>query len=435
MSVSGSRKRRELPIEVLWYRDYRLLWAGSFISIFGTQMHAAALYWQIFQITGSLVQLGLLGLVRAVALILTSLIGGMVVDSSNRRKLMLTTQSILLCLSASLAAATWLGVVNVAMIYVVAAAVAVTSSFDQPARQAILPALVPREKLSSAMSLNILSSNVGMMVGPAVGGLAIGVVGVAGAYLIDSLTFLATISALLLMKTKFVAPVIRVRGLPAIREGLHFIRMTPVIYGVMLIDFSATLLGSMIGLAPVFADRVFNAGPETFGLLLAAPAFGSVIGASIMSLVPQINKPGRVIMGAVMAYGVFLVLFGLSPTLWLAMLCLAGAGLSDAVSMTMRHTVRLLATPDPLRGRVAATHSAFSAGGPHLGEFQAGMTASLIGPQAAMIFGGSAVILATLGIARLVPAVRSYELSDGPQDPEPAGDESTAERQTVTASD
>ncbi|MBA2453588.1 MAG: MFS transporter [Chloroflexia bacterium] len=435
MSVPSSRKRRELPIEVLRYRDYRLLWAGSFISIFGTQMHAAALYWQIYQITGSAFQLGLLGLVRAIALICTSLIGGVVVDSRDRRKLMLRTQSILLFLSGSLALATWLDVVNVGMIYVVAAAVAVVSSFDQPARQAILPALVPREKLSSAMSLNILSSNVGMMVGPAVGGLAIATIGLAGTYAIDSLTFLGTITALLLMRTKFEIPVMRLKGFAAAREGLHFIKVTPVIYGVMLIDFSATLLGSMIGLAPIFVDRVFNSGPETYGLLLAAPAAGSVIGAAMMSLAPQVTRPGRVIIGAVVAYGLFLVLFGLSPSIWLAMGCLAGAGFSDAVSMTMRHTVRLLATPDALRGRVAATHSAFSAGGPRLGEFQAGMTASLIGPQGAMIFGGSAVILATLCIAKLVPHVRTYELSDGPQGPDAAGDTSTTERQTVAASD
>jgi MFS family permease len=155
----------------------------------------------------------------------------------------------------------------------------------------------------------------------------------------------------------------------------------------------------------------------------------------MMSLAPQVTRPGRVIIGAVVAYGLFLVLFGLSPSIWLAMGCLAGAGFSDAVSMTMRHTVRLLATPDALRGRVAATHSAFSAGGPRLGEFQAGMTASLIGPQGAMIFGGSAVILATLCIAKLVPHIRTYELSDGPQGPEAAGDTSTTERQTVAASD
>jgi MFS family permease len=191
----------------------------------------------------------------------------------------------------------------------------------------------------------------------------------------------------------------------------------------------------MIGLAPVFAEEVFAIGPEALGLLYSAPAFGSFIGSAAMSLIPQINRPGRVIMGAVMSYGVFLVLFGLAPSFWLALVCLAGAGMSDAVSMTMRHTVRLLATPDALRGRVAATHSAFSAGGPRLGEFQAGLTASFIGPQAAMMFGGSAVILATLGIAKLVPAVRSYQLTDGPQDLEPTGDEAAAKRQAVIASD
>jgi MFS family permease len=413
LSVPGRRKRRELPIEVLKYRDYRYLWAGSFLSILGTQMHAVAIAWQVFQITGSVALLGVLGLVRAIALISMSLVGGMVVDSRDRRKLMLITQSILVCLSLSLAITTWLDIVNVFVLYVVAAAAAITSSFDQPARQAILPALVPKDKLTAAMSLNILSGNVGMMVGPAIGGLTIATVGVAGTYALDSLTFLGTIFALLVMKTEFKAPVVRLTGIPAIREGLQFIKVTPVIYGIMLIDFSATLLGSMIGLAPVFADTVHNIGPRGLGFLYSAPALGSVLGAAFMSIAPQAKKPGRIIVAAVCAYGGFLVLFGLSPNLWLALACLAGAGASDAVSMTLRHTVRLLATPDALRGRVAATHSAFSAGGPRLGEFQAGMTASLIGPQAAMIAGGSGVILAAIGISQLIPAVRKYEFSQG----------------------
>lgn len=418
MSSPGTRKRRELPIEVLKYRDYRFLWAGSFIAILGAQMHAVAIAYQIYQITGSAAMLGVLGLVRAFALISTSLFSGMIVDANDRRKVMLTTQSILVMLSLSLAITTWLDIVNVIVLYAIAGTAAIVSSFDQPARQAILPMLVPREKLTAAMSLNILSSNVGMMAGPALGGFMIYLVGVAGTYLIDSMTFLGTITALLVMKTKFGRPAVRATGMAAIRDGLRFIKMTPVIYGIMLIDFSATLLGSTIGLAPVFAETVHNIGPRGLGLLYSAPAFGAVLGASIMSILAQPRRPGPVIVGAVCSYGACLALFGLSPNIWIAMLFLAGAGLSDAVSMTMRHTVRLLATPDELRGRVAATHSAFSAGGPRLGEFQAGMTASLIGPQMAMLAGGSAVILATLGIARLIPGVRTYEF--GAIDEEPA---------------
>ena len=431
MNVPGTRKRREFPIEVLKYRDYRYLWAGSFISVLGTQMHAVAIAWQVYDITGSAALLGVLGLVRAIALISMSLIGGMVVDSRDRRKVMLITQSILVSMSLSLAITTYFDIVNVFVLYVVAAAAAITSSFDQPARQAILPALVPKDKLTSAMSLNILSANVGMMAGPALGGVAIFTVGVAGTYLLDSLTFLGTIFALLVMKTEFKTPAVRLRGIPAIREGLQFIKVTPVIYGVMLIDFSATLLGSMIGLAPVFADLVFD-NPRGLGLLYSAPALGSVIGAATMSMLPQAKKPGKVIVAAVCAYGGFLVLFGLSPSLWFALACLVGAGMSDAVSMTMRHTVRLLATPDALRGRVAATHSAFSAGGPRLGEFQAGMTASLIGPQAAMMAGGTGVILAAIGISQLIPAVRNYEFSHGSGSEEEASPAETAEK--VTAS-
>jgi len=423
MSVDGRDRRARLPIAVLRHRDYRLLWAGQFVSVLGTQMHAVALSWQVYELTGSVIYLGILGLVRAVTIMAMSLVGGAQADARDRRTILLVTQVVLLCLSAGLGVATALDAVNVTMLFIVAALVAATSAFDGPARQALIPSLVPRHDLTAAMSLNILAMSIARMAGPAIGGVAVAVLGVAGTYMLDASTFLGTLGALLVMRTRVSPPAVRAAGLASIIEGLRFIRSAPVIWGVMVTDFLATLLGSTSGLAPVFATDVLKAGPQGLGLLLAAPAAGSVVGGVIVSVMPNVSRPGRLIIVSVAVYGAFLTLFGFAPSLAWALLALGGAGAADSVSVAMRHAVRNLATPDELRGRVAASHSALAMGGPRLGEFQSGMTASLVGPRDAMIAGGAGCMLVALLIAWLVPAVTRYRFED---EDRPAGERAGA---------
>ena len=401
-----------MPVTILRHRDYRLIWAGEAVSGVGTQMHAIALSWQVFEITGSVALLGLLGLVRAISLMTVSLAGGAIADSVNRRQLLIVTNLVLLILSGGLALATRADVVTVPMLFIVAALVAAVSSFDGPARQALIPTLVPRHRIPDAMSLNILTGNVADMFGPAVGGFAIALIGISGTYAIDAVSFLAVVLALMMMEQRDSARVRISRGSVAmVVEGLRFVKQTPVIYGIMLLDFLATILGATIALTPVFADIIFDAGPQGLGLLNSAPAVGAVGGAAVMSIIRPPKHPGRVILVAIASYGFFLMLFGLAPNIWWALLFLAGYGASDAVSMTMRHTIRNLATPDHLRGRVAATHSTFSSGGPRLGEFQTGLMASLIGIRATPVIGGIGCILVAIGIGRLIPAVWSYRFA------------------------
>ncbi|MFW6075596.1 MAG: MFS transporter [Chloroflexota bacterium] len=419
MNDSGERssRRRKLPITILRYRDYRLIWAGESVSRIGTQMHSIALSWQVYEITGNVALLGILGLVRAVATMTTSLYGGAIADTTDRRRLLITTNLILICLSAGLALATQAGFVNVGALYVVAALVAAAAAFDQPARAALIPTLVPRRRIPDAMSMNILTGNAAQMIGPALGGFSVAVFGIAGTYLIDSLTFTAVIIALLFMRADTSAPVkIRRGSLATIAEGLKFIRATPVIYGVMLLDFLATILGATISLTPVFAEEIFDAGAQGLGLLNSAPAVGAVVAGAAISLLPSPRRPGWLIISAVAAYGFFLAAFGLSTSLWMGLAFLTLYGAADAVSMTMRHTIRNLATPDELRGRIAATHSAFSSGGPRLGEFQTGITASLIGVRATTLVGGAGIILVAAGVAWLIPAVARYQFDPETED-------------------
>lgn len=396
-----------------------MLWTGQFFTTLGTYMHAAALAWQVYELTGSPLYLGILGLVRGVTLMGMSLVGGAQADSRDRRSILLFTQTFLLLLSAGLAMATAMEVVNVTFLFGVAALMAAVSAFDSPARQALIPALVPQHQLMPAMSLNILALSIARMVGPAIGGIAIAAIGLSGTYALGAFAFLGTIFAVLLIGKTTTPAVVTLGGVAAVAEGLRFVRATPVIWGIMLLDFIATILGSTIGLAPVFAEDVLRVGPEGLGLLLAAPAAGSVIGGMFVSLVPSITRPGHIIIASVIAYGLSLALFGLAPTLWVALIALGFAGAANSISVAMRHTVRNLATPDELRGRVAASHSALAGGGPRLGEFQAGITAALIGPRPAMVLGGLGCVLAAAVIARAVPAVTSYRLPQMDREPAP----------------
>ncbi len=413
-------QQHELPLTVLKYRDYRLIWAGQAVSTMGTWMHSIALSWQVYEITNSLALLGLLGLIRAVATMLTSLFGGALADTMHRRHLLVVTNSMLIVLSGGLALLTELGLINVVILYVAAGLVAAVSSFDSPARAALVPTLVPRRRIADAMSFNILTSNAAEMVGPALGGFAVGTIGVAGAYSIDAMSFIAVVIAVLFIRADMSSPVKVKRGnVAAIAEGLRFIKLTPVIYAVMLLDFGATFFGSVTSLTPAFAQDIFNVGPEGFGLLNAAPAVGAVLAGAALSVLPTPQRPGWLIVSAVAAYGVFRAALGISPDFWFALVMLGGYGAADAVSMTMRHTIRNLATPNELRGRVAATNSAFSSGGPRLGEFGNGLLASAIGVRETTVVGGAGILLVVGAIAWKLPSVLRYDLDEaGDEEPE-----------------
>lgn len=410
----SARERRRLPVSVLKYRDYRLLWSGQAIVVVGTQMQSVALAWQVYALTGSVVQLGLLGLVRAITLMVASLIGGPMADRSNRRRLLLITQTMMSLQALALAALTYSGVISVWQIFVIGAITSATSAFDGPARQALIPTLIPRDRLTDAMSLNILAMNTARMVGPAIGGVSLALLGAGTTYALHASTFLAVIVALVVMQTRSAAPSTRQSGLQAITEGLRFIAGSQVIWGIMVLDFAATLLGSTVGLAPVFAEDVLRAGPTGLGLLLSAPAAGSVFGGFVLSVVRLPVRPGNLMVLAVIGYGACLAAFGFTTTIPLALLALFGAGLADSLSVAVRHTIRTLATPDELRGRVSAAHSALAMGGPRLGEFQSGMSAALMGPRWAMFAGGVGCMVAAVLMKRFAPAMSSWSVADVP---------------------
>ena len=400
---------RSSALVALRHRDFRLLWAGQAVSLLGTQVQTVALAWLVYSLTGSAAQLGGIGLARAIPTILLSLFGGTLADRRDRRKLLIISQGVLAALSALLAIAVSAGMSSILLLDAFAVLTAAASSFEGPASQAFIPQLVPREHLANALTLNVLSTDTVAVVGPALGGIAIGFLGVSAAFWIDAASFFAVVAALVGMRTRAAAPKAEGHPMRALLLGLTFVRQRGILWQLMVIDFLATLFISPTGLLPVFARDVLSVGPTGLGILYAAPSAGAVIGATMMAIAPAPRRPGRMVAIVIAGYAAALALFGVSSWIGLALVLLGLGGGLDAISMAMRHTVRQLATPDELRGRVGALAEVFSAGGPRLGEFQAGFAASVIGAPGAMVAGGLAC-LAMVATSRIwAPNLWSYQ--------------------------
>jgi MFS family permease len=400
----------------LEHRDYRLYWFGNLVSLLGTQMSSVAIGWQIYQLTHDPLMLGLLGLFTVVPLVVFSLYGGVVADALDRRRLLLLTQVIFLGLSSVLAVTTLTGWVSVWVIFGVAVVQGAVQAFNNPARSALIPNLVPREHVTNAISLGVTSWQAAAVVGPALAGNiigfatnALGARGVGVVYVIDAISFLAVLAALGAMRTRTQEAETRTVSIAAAVEGLRFVFRSPIMMGTMLLDFFATFFGASMLLMPVFATDVFHVGASGLGYLLAAPSAGAVVTAVGLSFFGHVRRQGRVVLWSVAAYGLAWVVFGLSNNFWLALLALAGTGASDTVSMVMRQTIRQLSTPDALRGRMTSVNMIFFMGGPQLGEFEGGLVARLFSAPWAALIGGMGVLVVTGLVAFFVPTVRDYE--------------------------
>ncbi len=413
-------------LAALGYRDFRLLWLGQLVSMVGSQMQQIGVSWHIFtllqghqvtlEILGRPVELGAealglggLGLVRILPILVFALVGGMLADVLNRRRLMMWTQLAALLFALALALLTWTDRVTVAAIYLLTAAGAATAAFDNPARQSLVPNLVPPEHLANAISLNTLQWQVGSILGPALAGLLIAHLDIGLVYGLNALTFLAVLLALWRMSYR--GRTARDRsGLSwqAFLEGIHFVYRTRIIWSTMLLDFLATFFSSARTMLPLVASQLLHLGPQGYGLLATAQPVGSVSAGLALALTRTIRRQGWVLLASVAIYGLATALFGVSRVFVLSYLLFALTGAADTVSTVIRGTLRQLLTPDHLRGRMTAVNMAFFMGGPQLGEVEAGLVASIFGVSFAIVSGGLATVLLTLWVAWRYPSLRRY---------------------------
>jgi MFS family permease len=393
-------------------RDFRLLWLGQMVSMAGSQMQFWALNWHLYTLTHSAVALGMIGLARVVPIAIFSLVGGTVADALDRRKLMLITQSVMMATAVLLGVLTMRGELTAGVIYALSALAAGALAFDNPARQALLPNLVPREHFANAVSLHTIIRQVATIVGPPLAGFLIASGGLAFTYWLNALSFLAVIGALLLVR----AGGGRAGGsvdLAALREALAFLRQSPVLLSTMVLDFLATFFSSANALLPIFAKDVLHVGPKGYGVLAAAPAVGSLLTGGALAFLPRIRRQGPVVLWAVVAYGAATILFGASRWYTLSLLALAGTGAADTISTVVRQTIRQLNTPDRLRGRISAATMVFFMGGPQLGELEAGLVAAWVGAPLSVALGGLGCLVSVALVAWRVPCLRAYDGEHG----------------------
>jgi MFS family permease len=384
-------------------------------------MQAAAIDWHVYLLTRSPRALGLVGLSRVVPIVSLSLLGGVVADRHDRKRIMLTTQLTMTLVAGLLGTLTATGHETLWTLYLLTGMTSAAGSFDNPARQALVPRLVPREDLPGALAMNLTMFHAGMIGGPALAGLLIatageGTRGLAWIYILNAASFLGVVCTLLAMRAsgKVEGEVHHESPWVSLRQGLRFVFSTPIMVWTMALDFVATFFSGANSLLPIFADQVLKVGAFGFGWLRAAPALGALVGSVYTSLKPIPARQGRVLLWAVGAYGGATIVFGLSRSYLLTFAALAATGLADLLSTVVRQIVRQMITPDAMRGRMTSVNMIFFMGGPQLGELEAGLVAALFGSAAvgatvSVVIGGVATILAASVVAWRVKVVRDYE--------------------------
>lgn len=399
------------PFAALKITNFRNYLLGSFLSEIGNQMQVVAVAWQVYELTRNPASLGLIGLANFLPIILFSLIGGLMADKVDRKTLLILSQLSQAILAALLFLLTLSHLINPWLIYVILFMVATAQSISIPARQSVLPNLVPKPLFINAVSLGSLQWQSATMIGSAIAGFLIGGVGLSSIYLLNALSFLFFIAAILSIKVslqKHERENVQF-SLAAIREGIRFVIATPILLSTMILDFVATFFGEATILMPVFAKDILHVGAKGLGFLYSAPAIGGVLaGLLIAFLHHRIKHQGWVIIGSVILYGAATIGFGLSKTMALSLLFLVFVGFGDMISTIIRNTIRQTLTPDHLRGRMASIMRMFVQGGPQLGEIEAGFLAKLIGGPLTVVTGGLGVIIITSLIALKGKSLKQY---------------------------
>ena len=413
-----SRNRLLSPLR---HRDFRVLWIGLLLSSVGSQFTQVAMAWQIYELTDSPLQIGMLGLVRAVPQMFILLFGGLLADAMNRRKLMMVTQASLFFVSGALALLTLAGQVTPLKLYGVTVFLALFSSLESPSRQAIVTNLVPAEDLARAFAVFSTQRQIATIAGPSIAGLVLAFAGPGICYGVDAASWIVMLASLALIRTKLPERGgWRTISLNSLRAGFRFVWSHAVIFPFLMMDFGANIFGTVRSLFPIYARDILAVGPQGLGILYAASAAGALLGALGFSVWGPARQAGRWILFGVTIYGLTLLLFAGSHLFWLSVLLLVGSGIGDTISAILRSTINQLSTPDELRGRMASINSIFTNSGPQLGQFQAGALAALIGTELAATSGALAILLIVAVLAARFPHVRDYRFDQTKRKAEPA---------------
>jgi MFS family permease len=411
-------------------RDFRLLWAGLFVSEIGYQFTRVALYVQVYAMTGSPAMVGLLGLAGLAGQVAGTLIGASFIDAHDRRRILLWSQVVLAALAATLLITTVADRAPIPVLFSVNAAMWFVGAIEGPARSAMTPRLVGLGLVPSALALYQVLWQTVQIVGPALAGLLIAATAPSWAYGVDMVSYAALIVAALAMRP--MPPqhdTSEAVGWTAVREGFGHVKRDRLLQSTFAIDLVAMIFGMPMALFPALVVTQFHRGVGVVGLLFAAPSVGALLQALAGGWTRRVRRQGEVVVWAVVGWGAAIAAFGLvgDHLLW-ALFFLAAAGAADVVSAIFRSTILQVTVPDRLRGRLASIFMLVVAGGPKLGDLEAGVVASVFTPTVSVVSGGLACIVGAFVCAAAYPELRRYRATVGADAPAGADGRAAAGR-------
>jgi MFS family permease len=399
------------------HRDFRLLFVGRLVSFFGTMITSVAVPYQVYQLSHSVLLVGMLGLAELAAILIFALLGGALADAADRRLMVLLTEGGLMTGSLLLAGNS---LVARPVLWLIFAIVVLQASFDalqRPSLDALLPRLVNVDELPAAAALGNVRGTLGMIAGPSIAGVLVAVAGLPATYLVDVATFVVGLACLALMREVPPPADAERPSLRRVVEGIQYARSRPELIGTYVVDIVAMLFGMPMALFPAIAQGL--GGPGVLGLLYAAPSVGAFAFAATSGWTRRIHRHGMGVIIAAMLWGFAIIGFGLVPGLAAALVFLAVAGAADSMSGVFRQVIWNQTIPDSLRGRLASIEMLSYSVGPTLGNFEAGVVASLTSIRFSIVSGGVLCVAGCVLCALALPAFRTYDAQRYHQAPDP----------------
>jgi MFS family permease len=411
-------KKTHDPYAALRYKEFNTFLLLRFAMVFAWSMQFIVIEWQVYSLTKNPLSLGIIGLMEVIPAVAMALFAGHIVDQKEKKGLLLKCILGFSVISFGLFLLTWPPIVSgystkaiLYGIYFMVFLGGIVRSFLGPTIFSLLSLIVPKKVYPNAATWSSSVWQIGSVLGPAVAGFSITLIGVHWSMCSVFLCSIFSLIALSQIATKpILNPKIGEPIMDSLKEGVKFVFQNKTILGALSLDMVAVLFGGAVALLPVFAQDILKVGPEGFGVLRAAPAVGSFLILIVSAYVPMNKNAGMKLLSAIFAFGVCIIVFGLSTIFWLSVLALFFSGVVDGISVVIRQTILQLKTPDHMRGRVSAVNSIFVGSSNELGAFESGLTAKLMGTVTSVVFGGSMTLLIVLGTGIFSPGFRKLDL-------------------------
>ena len=406
------------PYAALRIREFNIFLLLRFIMVFSWSMQFIVIEWEVYSLTKSALSLGIVGLMEVVPAILMALFAGHFVDQNEKKGMLLKCIIGFLIISLGLFLLTWepfrgnlSGKTILFSIYFLVFLGGIVRAFLGPTIFSLLSLIVPKNLYPNAATWSSSVWQISSVLGPAFAGFSITIIGVHGSMLFGlACSFLALITLSQISKKPILNPKIGEPIMQSLKEGVKFVYNNKTILGAISLDMVAVLFGGAVALLPIYAQDILKVGPEGFGVLRAAPALGAFITMFISAYVPLNKNAGMKLLFSIFAFGICIIVFGISTLFWLSVIALFLSGVVDGISVVIRQTILQLKTPDHMRGRVSAVNSIFVGSSNELGAFESGLTAKLMGTVTSVVFGGTMTLIIVVITGFASPTFRKLDL-------------------------